>query len=139
MANLIQIRRDTAENWTGANPTLAQGELGVETDTLKMKIGDAVTAWVDLPYGFFYTWQGTWSDATDYNPRDTVYNDGNSYICLVANGVSTSVVEPSITAGWETYWDMFVAKGDTGTSGIVSWVCTEYETVVHDGEQVYYA
>jgi len=50
MADLIQIRRDTAANWTSANPTLAQGELGAEIDTNKVKIGDASTAWNSLDY-----------------------------------------------------------------------------------------
>lgn len=46
----IQFRRDTAANWTSANPTLAAGELGLETDTLKYKIGDGTTAWASLSY-----------------------------------------------------------------------------------------
>ena len=50
MADIIQIRRDTASNWTSANPTLASGELGFETDTDKIKIGDASTAWTSLGY-----------------------------------------------------------------------------------------
>jgi hypothetical protein len=47
----IQLRRDTAANWTSANPTLAQGEWGYETDTNKIKIGNGSTAWASLPYG----------------------------------------------------------------------------------------
>ena len=50
MAIQIQIRRDTAANWTSANPTLAQGELGLETDTNKLKIGNGSTAWASLGY-----------------------------------------------------------------------------------------
>jgi hypothetical protein len=50
MADLIQIRRDTAANWTSANTVLAQGELGAETDTSKIKIGDGSTAWTSLAY-----------------------------------------------------------------------------------------
>ncbi|MAY04319.1 MAG: hypothetical protein CMB25_01785 [Euryarchaeota archaeon] len=50
VADRIQIRRDTAANWTSANPTLTQGELGVETDTQKLKIGDGSTAWTSLSY-----------------------------------------------------------------------------------------
>ena len=50
MADIIQIRRDTAANWTSANPTLAQGELGLETDTSKIKAGDGSTAWTSLGY-----------------------------------------------------------------------------------------
>lgn len=48
--NLIQHRRGTAAQWITANPVLAVGEIGVETDTLKFKIGDGVTVWVDLKY-----------------------------------------------------------------------------------------
>lgn len=46
----IQLRHDTATNWTTANPILAEGEAGVETDTNKMKIGDGVTSWNSLDY-----------------------------------------------------------------------------------------
>jgi hypothetical protein len=46
----IQFRRDTAANWTSADPTLLAGELGFETDTRKMKIGDGSTAWTALDY-----------------------------------------------------------------------------------------
>jgi len=50
VADRIQIRRDTAANWTSANPTLTQGELGLETDTGKLKAGDGSTAWTSLSY-----------------------------------------------------------------------------------------
>jgi hypothetical protein len=48
--DLIQLRRDTAANWTSTNPTLASGEMGFETDTGKFKIGTGSTAWVSLLY-----------------------------------------------------------------------------------------
>ena len=44
----IQIRRDTAANWTSTNPTLASGEIGFETDTNKLKIGNGSTLWASL-------------------------------------------------------------------------------------------
>lgn len=46
----IQIRRGTASQWTSANPTLASGEFGYETDTGKAKIGNGSTAWNSLAY-----------------------------------------------------------------------------------------
>lgn len=49
MAIRIQLRRDTASNWTGANPTLLAGEVGFETDTLKFKVGNG-SAWADTDY-----------------------------------------------------------------------------------------
>jgi hypothetical protein len=36
----IQLRRDTAANWVSNNPILLSGEFGIETDTLKFKIGN---------------------------------------------------------------------------------------------------
>ena len=47
---VIQIRRDTAANWTSVNPTLASGEIAFETDTNQLKVGDNSTAWTSLPY-----------------------------------------------------------------------------------------
>lgn len=47
----LQFRRGTAAEWTAANPTLAAGELGLETDTRNIKIGTGVLAWDSLPYG----------------------------------------------------------------------------------------
>ena len=73
MASIIQIRRDTASDWTSANPTLAQGELALETDTLKLKAGDGTTAWTSLGYytlgtaGFLATTGGALTGALTTN------------------------------------------------------------------------
>lgn len=50
MADLIQLRRGTAAQWTAANPVLRNGEPGAETDTKKLKVGDGTTAWNSLAY-----------------------------------------------------------------------------------------
>ena len=48
----FQFRRDTSTNWWNNNPVLANGEMGIETDTNQFKIGDANgTAWRGLSYG----------------------------------------------------------------------------------------
>lgn len=46
----ILLRNDVATAWTTANPVLMKGEIGIETDTNKFKIGDGVKAWSALPY-----------------------------------------------------------------------------------------
>jgi hypothetical protein len=46
----IQTRNGTAAQWASANPTLAAGEVGIETDTRKQKFGDGTTAWNSLAY-----------------------------------------------------------------------------------------
>lgn len=72
--DLIQIRKGTAAEWIAANPVLAAGELGLETDTGKIKGGNGSTAWSSLPYsgsgggGGGNNWggiTGTLSDQTD--------------------------------------------------------------------------
>jgi collagen type VII alpha len=52
MTARLQNRRDTAANWTANNPTLAAGEIGLETDTAKYKMGDGTTAWNSLAYAY---------------------------------------------------------------------------------------
>lgn len=60
MTTRIKLRRDTAANWTDANPILAAGEPGLEIDTGKVKYGDGVTAW----------------NAIEHTGGDALTNDG---------------------------------------------------------------
>jgi hypothetical protein len=46
----IQSRGGTAAQWASANPVLAAREIGLELDTLKMKVGNGSAAWNALPY-----------------------------------------------------------------------------------------
>jgi len=46
----IQVRRGLASEWTSANPVLAAGEMGVETDTNKFKFGNGTGTWSTLSY-----------------------------------------------------------------------------------------
>lgn len=51
----LQIRHDSAEDWSTRNPVLAEGEFGLETKSndvnhLLIKIGDGVRDWAHLPY-----------------------------------------------------------------------------------------
>ena len=48
MTSRILLRRGTAAQWASANPILGSGELGVETDTLKFKIGNGTSTWTQL-------------------------------------------------------------------------------------------
>lgn len=50
LTSRIQMRNDTAANWVTANPVLLKGEIGVEIDTRKFKIGDGTAAWDTLKY-----------------------------------------------------------------------------------------
>lgn len=50
LSTKIALRNDTAANWETQNPVLLKGEMGVETDTRLLKVGDGSTTWVNLPY-----------------------------------------------------------------------------------------
>lgn len=61
MSRKIQLRRGTSSAWTSAATVLATGEIGLETDTGKFKIGDGATAWASLAY----------FGSTQYQPLDS--------------------------------------------------------------------
>jgi hypothetical protein len=120
MATRIQVRRDTAANWTTSGTTvLAAGEIGFETDTLLFKIGDGSQQWQNLEYA-----GGT--EPIRNNPSGTsvtdldaaaLRNNGNSkYLILGAGSVSNG---PSgLTTGTDGQLMVTVAKFDyTGASG----------------------
>ena len=95
MASIIQIRRDTASNWTTANPILALGEMGAETDTSKIKIGDGTTAWASVPYLI---------DAGDYLTATSTNTLTNKTITFAGNtltGVAPTAT-PTLTGVKET-------------------------------------
>jgi hypothetical protein len=50
MVTRIQLRRDSASNWSVNNPVLALGEFGIDTDTFNFKIGNGIDSWNNLDY-----------------------------------------------------------------------------------------
>jgi hypothetical protein len=50
MATRIQVRRDSSSDWNITNPILAEGEIGYETDSGKLKIGNGSQVWTSLEY-----------------------------------------------------------------------------------------
>ena len=69
MATRMQQRRGTATQWTSADPILAAGEIGFETDTNQFKIGDGVNNWSDLSY--FKNLEDLGGSLDDYVPVTT--------------------------------------------------------------------
>ena len=45
----IQLRRGDSSTWQAANPILTSGEIGYDTDTLTLRLGDGLTGWNYLP------------------------------------------------------------------------------------------
>lgn len=72
----MQSRRGTAADWSTANPVLAAGEIGLETDTGKTKMGNGGTTWNLLPYWPSATGDLTLNNLTagDINAEDITAN-----------------------------------------------------------------
>lgn len=115
MASKIQLRRDTAANWTSVNPTLSQGELGYETDTDKVKVGDGATAWTSLNYlidgtagagGIALTDLSVGADATAAGSGGIAYDNGTGVFTYTPPVIPTDTNDLSNGAGFVTASDI---------------------------------
>jgi hypothetical protein len=123
----IQVRRGTASEWTSANPTLAAGEMGVETDTRKIKIGTGSTAWTSLSYiasdapGITEIAQDAIDTALSMGAGLTKsYNDGTNTISLNIDSsvvALKSYVDDQITALDNAADAAYVLLADVGNAG----------------------
>jgi hypothetical protein len=102
----VQNRRDVSQNWLTYNPTLRAGELGIEQDTGRAKMGDGVTPWNSLIY---------------WNPAGAAVGaDAAPLTSPAFNGIPTA---PTATTGTNTTQiatTAFVAAALSGVSGSVS-------------------
>ena len=100
----IQVRRGTAASWTSTNPTLAAGEMGLETDTGLFKIGNGVTRWNALAYGGVIGPTGP---------------TGNTGPTGVTGPVPTNVSSITINGTLTVQETQEVVNAKTGASGVV--------------------
>ena len=120
MAVQIQLRRDSSTNWTSANPTLALGELGLETDGYKYKIGDGVTAWTSLSYAEL---AGT--DIFTINEQTgTAYTlvagDAGKLIKITNAAANTLTVPPNSSVAFATGTTITVAQYGAGQTTLTA-------------------
>ena len=94
MAIRIQLRRDTAANWVSNNPTLREGEIGIETDTLKFKIGNGSSTWTSITNYANVTPSGLTNSLSDYilvadqgNPGGPAELDANGDLIIPENAI----------------------------------------------------
>jgi hypothetical protein len=89
---IIQIKRAASSTWSQLNWLLEEGELGLEMDTRRIKIGTGATQWNDLPYSLKQT--------------DNLLLDGNTISSVDSNG--DIELAPDGSGKVVVYSDLFV-------------------------------
>lgn len=103
----LVLRNDTAENWNlASSQVLLKGEIGIEIDTLKFKIGDGTKTWAQLSY--------VGMGADELNSAIEAYVNEN---ILGEDGKIKSELLPEISAAANVY---DVEKTDLTTSDEVA-------------------
>jgi len=122
MAVQIQMRRGTLSQWAAANPTLADGEWGLETDTNKFKIGNGTDAWNSI---------------TTYSSLG-IGTAGGTFAGTVnfgADGTGQDVNFYSLTGGDHMKWDASEEQLIIeGTNGTVALHVTDGDVTIADGD-----
>lgn len=134
MVTRIQLRRDTAANWTATNPILDQGEPGYETDTGNIKYGDGATRWSNLSY------YAGGAAGISYNlPAATSGNLGgvkiasNTGLQISGNGVASLTTATTSTIGGVVYGPVLgVTQATTQTIVVNALTPAGYTTVIYD-------
>jgi hypothetical protein len=131
MATRMQQRRGTAQQWSAANPTLAAGEIGFETDNNRFKIGDGATAWSALDY---FANNSALEDLLDGAPNAlntlnelaAAINDDPAFFTTIGNVVDNHISDTTLIHGIEdtaqlatkSYADQAVSTHSTDTTNV---------------------
>ena len=139
------MRRGLSGDWTTADPTLAAGEWGLETNTDKFKIGDGSTAWTSLDYSSVGigtaggTFAGTVNFGADGTGQDVNFYSGTggdhmkwdaSEEQLVITGTAGTVAL-SVADGNALFADDVTITGSLTVNGATTTISTT-NTLVED-------
>jgi hypothetical protein len=127
MASIIQLRGGLAATWTTSNPILAQKEMGIETDTNKIKLGDGTTAWTSLAY--FETGEVTLSSSQVFTNKTITFADNTltGVVPTSAIGVTVQAYDATIVVDADIGVTVQAADADT-TKNDVSNTFTAVQT-----------
>jgi hypothetical protein len=107
----IQVRRGTAAQWTSANPTLASGEWGYESDTGLAKIGNGSTAWTSL--GYFGG-----SNTLEFNEETASYTlvlgDSGKIVEMNVGSANTLTVPPNSSVAYDVGTQITILQTGAG-------------------------
>jgi hypothetical protein len=137
LSALMKQRYDTAANWTAQNPTLLAGEIGIESDTKKWKVGTGATAWTSLTYaiggtypivnadiaagaGIVDTKLATIATAGKVSNSATTAASANTASAIVARDASGNFTAGTITAALTGAASANVLKAGDTMTGVLS-------------------
>ena len=134
----LRTRYDTAANWASNNPVLLSGELGIESDTLKMKVGNGSAAWNSLAYlldGDVFQAASTITVNTGASPALGNVANNTEYRCTnTSPSTAPSLTIASITsAGTELVFSV-VFKAPNTTAPVIT--NNSGKTVKYKGDDV---
>ena len=108
---IFQVRRGTSEQWDRINPILRTGEPGYATDTAKLKIGNGIDHWKDLPANdsFLLSYDSK-EDFPEAGLSEILYRDKGSAQLYQWNEETSSYEILSSIEGFEALLDKKVDK-----------------------------
>ena len=139
----IQVRRGTAAQWTAANPVLAAGEMGYETDTSQIRVGDAVNTWSALPV-INETQQGfqnalaQYVEISDRNVADGVAAldpSGNLLVpgsSIIIEGATNNAFETTLSVTDPTADRTIILPNASGTVALISDIAELAQDSIND-------
>jgi collagen type VII alpha len=116
----------------GSNNVVIQPDAGTVGYTLTLPVdtgssnqvlttdGTGILSWTSGGFGATgatgatgqgFNFLGAWNDSSTYVPYDVVEYNGNTYVCINANG-------PNQSPDYTYYWTLIASAGATGASGI---------------------
>lgn len=107
---VFQFRRGTSSQWSSANPVLAAGEIGLETNTAQFKVGDGATTWNALAYGGIQGPQGIQGIQGVQGPQGTQGiqgiqgTTGATGAGVPAGGAATALLGKNSGTDYDTAW-----------------------------------
>jgi len=150
MAIRIQLRRDTAANWISSNPTLRAGEMGIETDTLKFKIGNGSSTWTAITAYANITASGLSSSLGSYilqsaqgTPTGPAELDSNGDLIIPENSIilwndTAHTYSTTLTATQPTADRTITFKNEDGTVAFVADIPSTTDTLTEGSTNKYF-
>lgn len=112
---VFRMRRDTTANWASYNPRLAEGEIGIDTDLNKFKIGKKIAGvlqtWSQLGYANILASDLT-AGIADHNSQTTNVHG----IANTANLATQTYVNSAVTSLSNTVDNTYVPISDVGNA-----------------------